>query len=147
MQSHIGYNCVVAQYRRLINSSTSVSILFEKAFLDSSFNGPVISKGNLQLVLIRARPNNEKRCDTNQISKWGFIAKTLRNRCYGSVTCRDVVILASKPNGRSVASLEIWFTTHFSPKLSSFRARYYVSSFCTSLYLLVLPSIAKANTK
>ena len=95
MQSHIGYNCVVAQYRRLINSSTSVSILFEKAFLDSSFNGPVISKGNLQLVLIRGRPNNGKRCDTNQILKTGFIAKTLRNRCFESATCRDVVILSS----------------------------------------------------
>ena len=102
MQSHIGYNCVVAQYRRLINSSTSVSILFEKAFLDSSFNGPVISKGNLQLVLIRARPNNGKRCDANKILKFAFITKILKNRSYGLTMCRDVVILASNQNGISL---------------------------------------------
>ena len=72
MLSYIGYNCGVAQYRRLINSSTSVSILFEKAFLDCSFNGPVISKGNLQLVLIRARPNNGKRCDANLLLSQKF---------------------------------------------------------------------------
>ena len=102
MQSHIGYNCVVAQYRRLINSSTSVSILFEKAFLDSSFNGPVISKGNLQLVLIRARPNSEKRCDANQLSKWALVAKIVKNKIYGLATCRAVMILASNPNGISL---------------------------------------------
>ena len=101
MLSYIGYNCGVAQYRRLINSSTSVSILFEKAFLDSSFNGPVISKGNLQLVLIRAGPNNGKRCDANQIFKWPFIAKTLKNRGYVLATYIKVMNLASNPNGIS----------------------------------------------
>ena len=98
MLSYIGYNCGVAQYRRLINSSTSVSILFEKAFLDSSFNGPVISKGNLQLVLIRAGPNNGKKCGANQILKWPFIAKTLKNRGCVLATYMKVIILASKPN-------------------------------------------------